>query len=948
MSVDLARVAQVFAPSGIGSRAGSGYVVGERLVLTAAHVCVDAGIRGTVEVRVPGSGWRSAAVVWLDLELDAALVRVAPTERWPVPVSVLRWGRLEGWEPVTVTAVGFPWAQRRPDTIRDTEQVVGFVAPGTGVQSQTLHVNVQSAPPSPRSTTGGAQVSPWSGMSGAGLVAGSHLIGVVVADPAKYGTDRLVAVPITRILAETAFTDALGSRPIPAQVGQQWRLPLSSGGTVVLKPPYKPLPPRFNTRTGLSVLTIPEHGIVPFSGREDVLAELLDWCTTGDAGLGVRTLTGGGGSGKTRLAAQLCALLPSTDLDAGFVELDTRAEMVGGELDRPVVLVVDDADLNGSLIADLVSALAYAGVRVRILLLARSRDPWWSMLRTATESLIDGFDDGEVPLAAVPLAVVTRYDHYRAACDAFAAALAGVLDTATPVAPPDLTATVFGDPLMVHFAALLAVCGEPVEPLPGRTRPTRTQVLRAMLSREARRWIRQANLDARGAGDPEVLLRHCVVTATISAPDCERVAVETLTAVPALTDPSETRLRHGLAQWLQILHEGSAYWNPLRPDPLADQLLADLDILPDITTTLAERALRSGDIATLERLLTELTRAAAASGDNATRALDELLRDKLEQLLDAAVADPDGHLPQRLTTAMWQSPIPAIAADIYRRLPEYSLALADLSHALTHQAVTHYRAHATADPDVFRPDLATSLNTLSNRLANLGPNLGHGKEALAAIREAVTIYRDLAAARPDVFRPDLATSLNTLSNRLANLGQREEALAAAQEAVTIYRDLAAARPDVFRPDLATSLNTLSNRLANLGQREEALAAAQEAVTIYRDLAAARPDVFRPDLAESLFIYAWIVNNLAQNLPDALAAARESVALYRDLYSQYPSRYNDQAVDAGDLLATVLDALGQHDEAAEWRSPEKIVDMASAFREWARPSPWAWCKWLGRR
>jgi Tetratricopeptide repeat len=52
----------------------------------------------------------------------------------------------------------------------------------------------------------------------------------------------------------------------------------------------------------------------------------------------------------------------------------------------------------------------------------------------------------------------------------------------------------------------------------------------------------------------------------------------------------------------------------------------------------------------------------------------------------------------------------------------------------------------------------------------------------------------LAAARPAAFRPDLATSLNNLSNTLAELGRREDALAAIDEAVEVYRELAAKTP----------------------------------------------------------------------------------------------------------------------------------------------------------
>ena len=59
------------------------------------------------------------------------------------------------------------------------------------------------------------------------------------------------------------------------------------------------------------------------------------------------------------------------------------------------------------------------------------------------------------------------------------------------------------------------------------------------------------------------------------------------------------------------------------------------------------------------------------------------------------------------------------------------------------------------------------------------------EDALTAIEEAAETHRELARARPDVFRPDLATSLNNLSNRLGGLGRPEDALTAIEEAVTI-------------------------------------------------------------------------------------------------------------------------------------------------------------------
>ena len=62
------------------------------------------------------------------------------------------------------------------------------------------------------------------------------------------------------------------------------------------------------------------------------------------------------------------------------------------------------------------------------------------------------------------------------------------------------------------------------------------------------------------------------------------------------------------------------------------------------------------------------------------------------------------------------------------------------------------------------------------------------EEALAAAQEAADLYRDLARARPEALTPDLAMSLNTLANRLSDLGRREEALAPAQEAVELLAE----------------------------------------------------------------------------------------------------------------------------------------------------------------
>ena len=345
-----------------------------------------------------------------------------------------------------------------------------------------------------------------------------------------------------------------------------------------------------------------------------------------------------------------------------------------------------------------------------------------------------------------------------------------------------------------------------------------------------------------------------VALATLTAAADQPCATSLLAALP--NQAEVTRIgAEALVVWAHRLYAGPGYWNPLRPDLLAEQHLADTAQLPALATAAARLAAgQRWEAGLLTQLLAELTR--GAPNQPAVRAaLDELLAAALPRIVDLAVTAGHAGLADLASLALQLAPQPGLAAQLADQMPEHSVRLAALAATLTSQQVTQYRADALGGEPDAASRLAGSLNNLSVRLADLGRR----EDALAAIQEAVAICRELAAARPDAFRPDLAMSLNNLAVRLADLGRREDALAAIEEAAGIYRELAAARPDAFRPDLAMSLNNLSVRLADLGRREEALAAIEEAVAIYRELAAARPDAFRPDLAMSL-------NNLSTGWP----------------------------------------------------------------------------------
>ena len=566
MGVDRYRVCELYAAGPGAAGSGSGYRLGDRLVLTARHVIVPAlaGPGGQLLVRPLGvPEWLPARVGWENADADAALA-VIEDEGWRAPAgrSVLRWGELAGSDPVPCAAVGFPWASVRPDRMRDTAHVYGQLPPLGQLRQGRLDFDVASASPAARE--GG---SPWAGMSGAGVIADSHLVGVITVDPARY-TDRLVAVPISRLLADPGFRDRLAEHGIPTQVapvGAGWFLRMPGGLTVSLAPAYRPVSRRF--RPALSTLLRPEHGLVPFLGREPVLDQISSWCQ-GPPGTPVLLVTGGGGSGKTRLGREACMRMLVAGWDAGLADDQRRDGAATDRLARPTLLVVDDADLRTGLISALVEYLRWddAGPPAGLLLLARAAGEWWDRL-VRQEELADACAVLDLDRHPVPLA--SRAEHFRHASAAFAE-----VTQAHPADPPpeaELADPAYAEPLLIHIAALLRTVDLPPTPQPqglGQDRvaddgitaaqpgpPVRQRLLRDLCERERTRWYdlgKQSHLSF----NPDLPLADQVVAlATLTAAADQACATSLLAALP--NQAEVTRIgAEALAAWAHRLYAG--------------------------------------------------------------------------------------------------------------------------------------------------------------------------------------------------------------------------------------------------------------------------------------------------------------------------------------------------------------------------------------------------------
>jgi hypothetical protein len=141
--------------------------------------------------------------------------------------GLLELGRLVGRARFACEAMGFPWAQvheheRGPR--RGAERIVGKLDQLSGIipgeRTGVVAVHVDGGVPLARNDGG----SPWEGMSGSVLVAGSLVVAVVIVDSARFGPDRLGAVLVTAVASDPALADVLarkGISPVPRAVEAQ-------------------------------------------------------------------------------------------------------------------------------------------------------------------------------------------------------------------------------------------------------------------------------------------------------------------------------------------------------------------------------------------------------------------------------------------------------------------------------------------------------------------------------------------------------------------------------------------------------------------------------------------------------------------------------------------------------------------------------------------------------
>jgi tetratricopeptide (TPR) repeat protein len=644
--------------------------------------------------------------------------------------------------------------------------------------------------------------------------------------------------------------------------------------------------------------------VVDLVGRDEDLQRLAKWRDTPE-GVAARWISGPGGSGKSRLAAEFCLMSHAAGwkivhVTHGGGEVLPSQGSVDLRLDDSVgvLLVVDYADRwpLSHLTWLMSNALLRRPQPARVLLLGRSA--------SAGEPLGAALESHRVRLDLMPLAgdstSVTREEMFTVARNCFAARY-GLAEPADIRSPTDLRAPEFDLVLAVHMAALVAVDAAAT----GSATPQNLAGLSVyLLNRELRHWtmLYENRLEGLSFHTPPEVMARAVLVASLAGADERSQARALLERFKFEIHPD--RLLDDHARCYPPTTPATAI-QPLSPDRLAEDFVAlslvghDYEAYPPdamagaIVDALVTRRSGGSVPATAVRTLTVLA-AGAMRWPHVGASLNALIgRDPSLALaggsatLAAVAAVPgltlstiyaiDHALPQKRDINLDHG-----AAALARRIAEQALPVAGSAERY-----------------------AGLLDTLASRLFNAG----HRGEAMSAYIQAIPAWRHLAWMNPSLFGPELARALHGMASYLAAAGQVGQAASVFREALDRLRTLADTDRERHRLDLAMVMGDYASLLARCGAPSEALRLAEEATDHLR--AAAQADV--PEANYHLAIALSTLGNRldeAGHPHDALAVSTEAVDRYRAM-----SDVSEEFTAALTGLSARLNHLDRHAEAA---------------------------------
>lgn len=746
----------------------------------------------------------------------------------------------------------------------------------------------------------------------------------------------------------------------PRRVTDDLRVPARSGGSPLELPQARWH--EGGTLAESQLLRAEEAAVAFDSAREPELSKLIGWARDASCAQALRLITASGGTGKTRLAIELCVRLGNQGWHCGFFRMGigrNEAAAAWSQLTtrtENVLVVFDYAETRQDTLLGFIKAMLHDGPErsgrlVRILLLARAGGEWWERLPShdaVTDAFLSGHaTSGPITLPPLHVEIDKREAAFQAAVAAYSARI-GV--SAEPDVQADLTGEHFGRPLYIQMAALLALRGE---------RPATAEGLtKALLHHERRYWAR--------------LVQEPTVAGEFAESPGARYATELMTLATlagGLKRPAEARRyweawegssgrelsasqQRTLFEQLAPFYPGQQGLQPLRPDLLGEALVAHA-LLQQSGDGLLDAVLGSGHTAQRRNALTVIARLSNHRPDVESAIVQGLTRHFVPCAADmvSVATQSDSLLPHFAEQAFARLPLPIrtqAAGVLSPLLAHETVQLAQLACAVSYAKLKQAEGKLSGKPkdialragyaeilashalnliragrdplqyskqsiDVLEQLVARNSDeyevlwarSLSNHASFLADE-GHDTEALVYGRKALEIHRRLSKRHPDKYEHDWATALAGYANQLSKNGRDADAVIHGRTATESFGRLAAKDPARFESEWARSLSNFATHLMTEGQHDEALVHAWRALEIQRRLAAASPDRFEPVWAASLSNYATHLSNQGR-FAEGLAHAGRAVEITERLAAKNPDRYEpDWAMSLSNLAYQLAD------------------------------------------
>ncbi len=626
--------------------------------------------------------------------------------------------------------------------------------------------------------------------------------------------------------------------------------------------------PRYQDLAQGSTLKLldPRRSIVRYARRPEYTTA-MDAITRAEPGLHLIIVSGNGGTGKTRMAAQIASELAAQGWLAGF--LPNKAATTPEQREwlthttTPLFMVIDypeaqeilrSPDRNDDLSRPIGAILKDRpqGTATYVMLTTRqglrnadgTTPQWWADARDNF-----GVEPMNIPM---PSRIQSPTLLYRRALDGFRTALGRTDDV--PTYDPGASRPL--ETMLLAWAAL--------QPDAPTQQPTTEQLFNQVTEHELGYWAK-AYADRYRHDTADTKRPKYTV---FGAPAIKPESVRELATCLSLFRPNKARLNHVL-KMVPALRCATQSVTRLRLSQVLNYLVASDDNIVIQPDRIGEFLL----VNEISPLLTDEGRPVPKmlhrwfSRANATELLNALLvitrinetnRAAAERITLAIFNDD----PTRLETFFWVAntiggpcarTLDYIAGSTPERVPrDPGLELArrvpitgSYLRVFADAILKHYGdVSVELSPQHVLALIEQSVRRSQTRDESSIPDALH--DAQEAVFESARLLANTTIEQA----PDLwairAGSLNNLANRLSDAGQRSQALDTATEATNLYRQLAAANPAAFLPDLAMSLNNLAVMLSDAGQRSQALDTATEATNLYRQLAAANPDAFLPN------------------------------------------------------------------------------------------------------